>query len=820
VDLGKATPASDREDAALPLRTRLAGRYEIVDVLGKGGMGAVYLALDEALGGKPIALKLVTRELAEGEALEELRREVVLAQQVTHRNVCRIYDLEQLDGRWMIKMECVSGETLSARIARLGRIAVGEAIAIARQIAAGLGAAHDQGVIHRDLKPGNVMIEEKTGRVVLMDFGIARAAGTDAATDRAGTPSYMAPEQARGERIDERADVYALGCVLYAMLTGEKVPDDAPPDPRAMRPDVPAWLARAVRAMLAPDPRQRPANAADVLRVLTGAERRRAWLLVGVAAVAIAAGAFAIARATRGAAPATREPWHAAIREIEPGYDENADSVAWSPDGRSLAFSSDRERPGWLRGRVRDLARDADDTAVTPPEMNILMIDWTSDGKSLLFTDLASGMKAYRMPASGGTPELIGDGYAIDCGGKLLRFEFGPPPRFVLRDGTTEREVLRLDSNAFVTTYRCDPRGTRVVWSRAEFGAPFYQPADLWIADLATGTARRLTDDRKRNCYPTFTPDGHSIVFTSARGGGVMNLWELPLDGRPARQLTFGNGNDLLADVSPDGTQVVFTVDVTSAPLFAYPGRKRLTPSRVILIDPQVTPDGASIVAADYAPLVPRIVVVTIADGTVRALGDGATSAITVDGKDVVLANDGAISVVPLAGGTPRAVAELDGIVRALRAGPDGTIHAMLDRGTTVEAWAVRLDGEARREADAPWCFVQPAPAGGWSLWMRCAPIEGVLVPPGATPAPDAPGISMRGPMFFGGDFDATGTTFVAYDQPTVLRIDVATGKATPVFDAGLYGATVSPDGKTIYTTEAVGSARRNLITNFASRPR
>ncbi|HVK71995.1 MAG TPA: protein kinase [Kofleriaceae bacterium] len=848
VALGRGAGADTRAEATLPVRARIAGRYEIVELLGQGGMGAVYLALDEALGGKPIALKVVGREVSSEAALAELRGEVVLAQRVTHRNVCRIYDLEQLDGRWTIKMECVAGETLAERIAR-GRLTIDQAVAIATQIAAGLGAAHEQGVIHRDLKPGNVMIEEGSGRVVLMDFGIARRAGTDDHSDGAGTPAYMAPEQLRGEPVDARCDVYALGCVLFHMLVGTvafpatstdaglRRIEEPVPDPRAQRPDLPAWLARAIVAMLDRDRDRRPRDAAEVVRLLAGPRWRARAPVIAGAGVAVAGAVAAIALTSRPAPrPALPSAWTPAIREIEPSYDENVDSIALSPDGTRLASSTDRERPGWLRGRVLPLA-GGDEIAVTPPEMNVLMMSWTHDGRSLLFTDAASGMGVYRMPATGGAPERIGEGYAIGCGPRILRFEFGAPgcphcPRFVLReDDGREREVLRLDHGAFVTTYRCDRAGERVVWSRAEQGAPFYQPADLWIADLATGTPRQLTHDRARNAYPTFTPDGRSVVFTSARGGGVMNLWELPLDGGAPRQLTFGNGNDILPDVSPDGRFVVFDVDVTSAPLYAYAGpgaaRARVTPSRAILIGPQVTPDGREVVATDFAPLTPRIVAVRLDDGAVRGLAEGVLASVTPDGREVVLARDGVpavIAAVPLAGGTARTLGQVDGRVRALRAGPDGAVHVMVDRGTAIEAWRVPPDGEAPvREADAPWCFVQPAPAGGWSLWMRCAggaPTEGVLVAPGATPDPAAPGLRMRGPMFFGGDFDARGATLLLYDQPRVMTIDVATGAITPQFDAALLGATLSPDGATIYTSEATGRARRHLLTNFADRPR
>ena len=213
----ETSPEEERGDvdaSALPAKERLGGRYQIVELLGKGGMGEVYLAMDEVLAGKAVALKVVNRpEEDEGAAsLDELRREVLLAQQVTHRNVCRIYDLERLDGRWMIKMEWIAGETLASRIAR-GRLGVDEALAIARQIALGLEAAHREGVIHRDLKSSNVMIEESTRRVVVLDFGIAQAASGEVVSDRAGTPAFMAPEQVRGAKLDARSDVFALGCV-------------------------------------------------------------------------------------------------------------------------------------------------------------------------------------------------------------------------------------------------------------------------------------------------------------------------------------------------------------------------------------------------------------------------------------------------------------------------------------------------------------------------------------------------------------------------------------------------------------------------------
>src|SRR5262249_40939738 len=179
----------------------LGGRYRIVRLIGSGGMGTVYLAHDGILG-KEVALKFLDARWTEDCARrEQLRNEVLLAHEVSHRNVCRTYDLEEIEGRWPIKMEYVDGETLAARVARVGALEVKEAVAIANQIIDGLGAAHERHVVHRDLKPQNVVIEARTGRVVLMDFGLARMTelvGT-ARDGFAGTPAYVAPEQARGQ---------------------------------------------------------------------------------------------------------------------------------------------------------------------------------------------------------------------------------------------------------------------------------------------------------------------------------------------------------------------------------------------------------------------------------------------------------------------------------------------------------------------------------------------------------------------------------------------------------------------------------------------
>jgi hypothetical protein len=240
---------------------RVGDRYVVRGLLGRGGMGAVYRVLDEKLGVE-VALKTVGDELAAA-----LRDEVRLAQRVAHPNVCRTYDLEEVDGQYFVKMELVAGETLAARLKREQRLSIDEAVRIARAVAAGLAAAHEQGIVHRDLKPSNVMLAEQ--RVLLMDFGIARNVNSTMAT-LAGTFGYMAPEQFANTRVDRRTDLYALGCLLYEMLAGELVFGSAnpielaarhvmvaAPDVRTKRTETPRWLARAVAALLAKDPGSR-----------------------------------------------------------------------------------------------------------------------------------------------------------------------------------------------------------------------------------------------------------------------------------------------------------------------------------------------------------------------------------------------------------------------------------------------------------------------------------------------------------------------------------------------------------------------------------
>ena len=375
-------------------------RYHIIRLLGAGGMGAVYQAWDAELG-VAVAIKVIRPEAMADQTIaadieRRFKRELLLARQVTHKNVVRIHDIGQIDGIKYITMSYVDGVDLATAAQAEGRLPIAKVLQTARSVAAGLAAAHAAGVVHRDLKPANIMLQAD-GTALIMDFGIARSTGEKAAPAQPGTAprlslprgvaradatmagtivgtvEYMAPEQARGEAVDQRADVYAFGLILYDLLAGRgRVHADgavaelqarmaqAPPAIRTVVPQVPEALSRVVMRCLEPDPAGRFQSAADVLveleRLDEGGElipvKRTVRLPMVVALVAVLL-ALSVASwwFSRGPAlPVVHDPVSVVIADFqnnttEPAFDDAVEqTVKRALEGATFVSAYDRSR--------------------------------------------------------------------------------------------------------------------------------------------------------------------------------------------------------------------------------------------------------------------------------------------------------------------------------------------------------------------------------------------------------------------------------------------------------------------------------------------
>ena len=433
----------------------LESRYRVIGLLGRGGMGEVYRADDLRLG-QAVALKFLPESLArDAVRLAQFHNEVRTARQVSHANVCRVYDIGEIDGQIYLSMEYVDGEDLSSLLRRIGRLPEDKAIEIARQLCAGLAAAHERGVVHRDLKPANVMLDG-TGKVRVMDFSLASVG--EVQDIRAGTPAYMAPEQLAGRDVTTRSDIYALGLVLYELFTGrrafeaktladlvEQHQSGAITAPTELVKTLDETIERAIMRCLDPEPARRPASPLSVSAALPGGDPLAAALAAGETPspemVAAAGGESATLSLRAGVI------WFAAaalLVAVLPNVSDRASILARLPPPKPMAVLIDR---------AHEVLRTFGYTDAVVDEASELIYDddffsWMEkEAREIHWSDLASGQPAplrfwlrtsptlmvplHELSSPSLTdPPFTTEGMTkikLDLAGRLLFFEANPP---------------------------------------------------------------------------------------------------------------------------------------------------------------------------------------------------------------------------------------------------------------------------------------------------------------------------------------------------------------------------------------------------------
>ena len=579
--------------------------YEIQGVLGSGAMGEVYRARDTKLG-REVAIKVLPEAFAsDEERLRRFEREARTLASLNHPSVAQIYDVDQVGETCFLALELVPGETLEERIAR-GRLPIAEAIDVCRQIAEGLEAAHEAGVIHRDLKPANVRITPD-GKVKILDFGLAKPAresGSGSSTDSVlsteagrllGTPTYMAPEQARGKPIDRRVDIWAFGCVLYECLTakrafaGETISDvlaavlDREPDWSRIPAGTPGGVRALLGRCLVKDPKQRLRDIGEARWALerpaggseaTPETRRSTWLLVA----ALALGSSGVAYGLLARRHAANGPVVPAIRPVSfefavEGHVLSRGSMAVSPEGTDLAFlvdTGDGESELWLRSFRDPSAHAIQGTRGARQPF------WSPDGKEIGFF---AGRQLRRVALDGTTPRTIAEV------GRTFGGTWGPDGTILFGTDTGPiRRVPAAGGSAPVpVTAITDAREIAHVW-------PTFLPDGrhfLYLSDASTIEDHRLCIGSLGGEPPVVLRTGvRAQPVLDARGAVLLaqggQLLAHPLDLADPR--TLGEGVLAADRVFASGPFHETPAGVSASGVLAY--QEGSTDSAAVLVDP------------------------------------------------------------------------------------------------------------------------------------------------------------------------------------------------------------------------------------------
>lgn len=625
------TPALDTETRLASPEALLgaqAGPYRIVSRLGAGGMGAVYRAHDSKLG-RDVAIKTLPREFARDPArLARFGREARVLASLNHPNIAAIYGLEECGGSNYLVLELVEGETLRERMERAGPLPMPEALKICCQVVEALEAAHTQGIVHRDLKPANIKVTPE-GRVKVLDFGLAKAVwgveeGADlsrltataaletAAGQILGTPPYMSPEQARGDEVDKRTDIWAFGCLLFELVTGnrafpgETVPDTISailaraPDWKALPAATPARMRELLRHCLEKDADRRPQHVADIRRRIEevqaepGRRRDRRWMLAGVSTVTLAI-AFAATVWMRGrSGPADRSEWTQLTH-----FPDSVSQPALSPDGRMLAFVRGPDTfaaPGQVY--LKRLP-DGQATQLTSDEVEKMSPVFSPDGAQIAYSVIARRKwDTWVVPAAGGQARLwlANASGLVWVDGRRLLFS----------------EIKNNDIHMGIVAAAVDRAGARDLYTppheRGMAHRSYPSPDDKWVllaemdrsvwlpcrlAPMDGSSAGRPVGPAEAGCtFAAWSRDG-KWMYLSSKAGGVFHTWRQRFpDGRP-EQVTWGPTEEEGIAMAPDGRSFVTAVALKQSSVWIHDATgERQISVEGYSFDPLFTPDG------------------------------------------------------------------------------------------------------------------------------------------------------------------------------------------------------------------------------------
>ena len=748
------------------------GPYEIFGLIGAGGMGEVYRARDPRLQ-RDVAIKVLPAELSPESSLypgyrQAFEREARAVAALNHPNIVAIHDVGEERGVYFIVTELVEGEPLHE-----DQLSVRKALDIAVQIAAGLGAAHQAGVVHRDLKPANIVLTQD-GRVKILDFGLAKVGPSSCGAAEKetlkthpglvmGTPGYMSPEQVKGEQTDHRTDIFNFGLILYAMLAGQRAFHGIAPealaatlnnDPSDLPETVPSGVRLIVGHCLEKDPARRVQSARDLSMALSAVSQSsgttapppvqaRSFHWPAASWIALAAVALATALMAGGWFWHTpTPPPHATVLTSFVGF-QGFPSL--SPNGNQFAFAWDSDVPKGLSHVYISLLGKGPPLRLTPENEGATEPSWSPDGQSIAYLRgraVSSGETGlFVMPALGGPGRRISTGPAVSIcwspDGKWLLW--GQPEnsgmssvRIASAGGGDERKLLDPPISGFGDSEPAvSPNGREVVWNRCEDG---YNCA-LYLSDFQdgrlSGKPRQLTQDRGRKSSPIWTDAGDEILYIGGHRTSELSIYRVRSTGGEPRRIEGIGANASRLTLAAKSNRLLYSTlsinyDIRRADLNAA----KIAPQRFISStryegNASYSPDGKRIAFSSNRDGVRQIWAADSGGGSTSPLtsfpdGIAAAPKWSPDGHHIVfdarVGGDLDIYTVPADGGSVRRLTDHVGQNHLPSWSADGKwIYFSSTRAGPHEIFRVRPDGSGVQQMTHNGGYYGlPAPDGKW----------------------------------------------------------------------------------------------------------